>query len=127
MTRARTDRTLNARTPKRRRNWQPAFLEALEKGHTVAGACKAANVGRTTAYQARQRDEAFAVAWRDVEEHAIEVLEAEAYQRAMNGSDKLLMFLLRARRPEKYRDRGPALNPDELDLRDRVSRELENR
>src|SRR3954452_5071261 len=106
MTRSRTNRTLNARTPKARRNWQPAFLEALEKGHTVAGACKVANVGRTTAYQARQRDEEFAVAWRDLEEQAIEVLEAEAYRRAFNGSDKLMVFLLGARRPEVYRNRG---------------------
>lgn len=127
MTRCRTDRTLSARTPKRRRNWQPAFLEALEKGHTVAGACKAANVGRTTAYEARQRDEEFAAAWRDLEQHATEVLEGEAHRRAMNGSDKLMMFLLRARRPEVYRDRGQVRDRDEVDLRDRVRREVEVR
>src|SRR3954469_15570484 len=122
MTRSRTARTLSARTPKQRRNWQPAFLEALEKGHTVAGACKAANVGRTTAYQARQRDEEFAVAWRDLEEHAIEVLEAEAYRRAMNGSDKLMAFLLKARRPDVYRERVDVRHSDGLEVRQRVRR-----
>ena len=32
-------------------------------------------------------------------------LEAEAFKRAREGSDALLMFLLRAHRPERYRDR----------------------
>src|SRR4051794_21905301 len=103
-------------------NFRPAVLA---KGHTVAGACKAANVGRTTAYQARQRDEEFAVAWRDLEEHAIEVLEAEAYRRAMNGSDKLMAFLLKARRPDVYRERVDVRHSDGLEVRQRVRRRLE--
>jgi hypothetical protein len=125
MTRSRTDRTLNARTPKQRRNWQPAFLEALEKGHTVAGACKAANVGRTTAYEARQRDEDFAVAWRDLEEHAIEVLEAEAYRRAIDGSDRLMMFLLKARRPDVYRERMDVRHGDDPEMWQHVRRRVD--
>jgi hypothetical protein len=32
-------------------------------------------------------------------------LEAEAFKRAREGSDTLLVFLLRAHRPERYRDR----------------------
>jgi hypothetical protein len=124
----RTNRTLSARTPKQRCDWQPGFLEALEKGHTVAGACKAAKVGRTTAYEARRRDEKFARAWQDLEEQAIEVLEAEAYRRAIDGSDKLMEFLLKARRPEVYRDRTNARDGyDDVEMRERVRRELDAR
>ena len=101
---SRTNRTLSA-DGKPRRNWQRAFLAALKQGHTVTSACQIAKVGRTTAYAARKREPAFPAAWQEVEQEAIEVLEAEAYRRAMAGSDKLMEFLLKARRPQIYRDR----------------------
>ena len=68
-------------------------------------------------------DPAFAAAWDDALEAAVDQLEAEARHRAIDGveqphfhqgkvcgtvrkySDALLMFLLRAHRPETYRDR----------------------
>ena len=52
----------------------------------------------------RQRDDQFALAWADVEEASTEELERVAVRRACEGSDVLLIFLLKARRPEKYRD-----------------------
>jgi hypothetical protein len=106
----------------RPRKWVATFLAALEETAMVSEACKRAGISRQTAYEARQRDEEFAVAWHEVEERATERLEREAYRRAAEGtlkpvvsaghlvteerqySDGLLMFLLKARRPEKYRD-----------------------
>lgn len=88
----------------------------------VTKACELLGVGRTTVYEERQRDEEFAVGWADVEERVVERMEREAYRRAVEGvekplvsagklvttvseySDGLLTFLLKARRPEKYRD-----------------------
>ena len=88
----------------------------------VTAACKAVGIARSTVYEARQRDEAFAVAWADVEEKVIEQLEAAAIRRARDGvarpvfqggklvgheivySDGLMALLLKARRPERYRD-----------------------
>ncbi len=88
----------------------------------VTGACDRIGIGRTTVYMERQRNEAFAVAWADVEERSTERMEAEAYRRAVTGvetplvsagklvttvqtySDGLLTFMLKARRPDKYRD-----------------------
>ena len=70
----------------------------------VAEACKAAGIGRRTAYDERQRDEQFALAWADVLEEATEELEQVAVRRAREGSDTLLIFLLKARRPDVYRD-----------------------
>ena len=89
-------------TPKK--VWKPDFLEALRETATVTEACRVAGIGRATAYRARQQDEAFAVAWADVEEESTETLESVAVQRARDGSDTLMIFLLKSRRPQKYRE-----------------------
>ena len=89
-------------TPKK--VWKPDFLEALRETATVTEACRVAGIGRATAYRARQQDEAFAVAWADVEEESTETLESVAVQRAVDGSDTLMIFLLKSRRPQKYRE-----------------------
>jgi hypothetical protein len=105
----------------------------------VAQACKVARVARTTAYRARQRDERFALKWADLEQRSTELLERAAYRRAAVGverpvyykgervdvlreySDTLLMFLLRARKPEIYREQhvlehtGPGGGPVEVE------------
>ena len=113
----------------------------------VTAACKAVGIARSTVYEARQRDEAFAVAWADVEEKIIEQLEAAAIRRARDGvarpvfqggklvghervySDGLMALLLKARRPERYRDNvrmehsGPHAAPPQLQLpEDHVAR-----
>jgi hypothetical protein len=87
-----------------RRDWRPAFLNALESEGTVTAAAAIANVTRTTVYHERQRNEEFALAWADVEERVTEGLERKAVQMAMSGEVKLIEFLLKARRPERYRD-----------------------
>lgn len=101
--------TARARKPrsdkgKSRRNWKPIFLTAFAKSGTVTAACRAAKIDRKTAYNARQADEAFAVAWFEVEEGVTEKLEEEGLKRALEGSDRMLEFFLRARRPSMYRD-----------------------
>lgn len=99
-----------------------AFLDAFDELGMVTAACEAIGISRQTAYQERQRNEDFAVAWADVEERSTERMEREAYRRAVEGvtkplvsagkhvtdvteySDGLLQFMLRARRPERYRE-----------------------
>jgi hypothetical protein len=81
------------------------FLENLSAGVTVCEAADAVKVSRATMYRWRQEDEQFALAWADVEEAGTQKLEAEAVRRAIEGkSDVLLIFLLKARRPEVYRE-----------------------
>jgi len=87
-----------------RREWKKTFLEALADGASVASACRRAGVSRQCAYKARSRSPAFAEQWEDALEEGADALEDEAFRRAMNGSDSLLMFLLRAKRPAVYRD-----------------------
>ena len=104
-----------------------AFLEALRKGASVAGAAAHAGVGRATVYRWAKDDEAFAAEWDDAYETGTDVLEEEAIRRGAQGverfvvskgmvvmhegaplkerhySDTLLSQQLAARRPAKYR------------------------
>ena len=89
------------RTPKKR----AAFLEALGSGESVTKACNAAGIGRRTVYDWRGDDEKFAAEWEDAVETGTDVLEDEAVKRAKDGSDTLLIFMLKARRPDKFKDR----------------------
>lgn len=101
------------RTPKKRPqseslpDWGPAFLERLRSSGNVRFACQAASIGRRTAYDRREADETFKAAWDEAIEDACDALEAAAWQRATGGdspSDTLLIFLLKAHRPYKYRE-----------------------
>lgn len=145
-----------------RETWdRTEFLAALEYTHMVSEACKMVGISRQSAYRERQSNEEFALAWADVEERSTEQLEAEARRRAHDGvpkmivsagkrlgteqqySDTLLTFLLKARRPEKYRERVDvahsggvqadvkirvdlsALDADELDALEKISGKLQ--
>lgn len=89
-----------------RRDWQPKFIEALRNSGNVRAACQAASISRTNAYKARNNDPKFRAAWDEAIEDAIDTLEAVAWQRARGGlSDQVLMMLLRAHRPQLYRER----------------------
>jgi hypothetical protein len=49
-------------------------------------------------------DSGYRQAFEAAQQHFVDALEAEAFRRALNGSDKLLGFLLRAWRPERYEE-----------------------
>lgn len=51
----------------------------------MRSACNAAGVGRSTAYEARQRDETFALAWAEAVREGVETLEQFAWARAREG------------------------------------------
>lgn len=123
-----------------------AFLLALEDTANVSKACKRAKLPRRSAYDWRRDDADFAAAWDTAIDRGTDALEDEAVRRATEGtlkpvfykgekcgsireySDTLLMFMLKARRPEKFKERtesqitgkngGPilqaAVTPEEL-------------
>lgn len=93
------------RKPRAREGWKDRFIAALGDTASVTAACKAAGVDRSTAYRARREDSGFAVRWATCEAEVTETLERVAVKRAIEGSDLLVMFLLKARRPHTYRDR----------------------
>lgn len=143
----RSDRT--RRTPKKDESPDPyaanadayaSFLDLLRGGHTVKHACDQAGLGRSTVYDRRGRDGDFADQWAEADEQGVEVLEQEARRRAVDGvedfridrdgvehpfrrySDTLLIFLLKARRPDVYRDRFEHRHTGHVSLRlDRLS------
>ena len=81
------------------------FLASLAEGNSVARAAADAGVGRSTAYEWRDAEPDFAKAWDDAVETGTDALEDEAVTRAKAGSDTLLIFMLKARRREKFAER----------------------
>lgn len=84
--------------------WAQPFLDLYAQTGNVMLSARGAGVERQTPYQLRGRDERFALAMAEADEASIQVLEAEARRRAMSTSDRLLEFLLKARRPATYRE-----------------------
>ena len=84
---------------------------------------EAAGISRTTAYNRKWSDSEFEAEWKVAEALGVEALEDEALRRAIKGvsepvyqggelvghkqrySDTLAIFLLKAKKPNKYRDR----------------------
>ena len=91
-------------TPRRAREWRPRFLAALRNSSNVRAACGAAGIDWSTAYKARKRDRTFAQAWDMAEQEALDLLEGRAFQLALAGDPRLIMFFLKTRRPEKFRE-----------------------
>lgn len=100
------------------------FLDVLSETAIVVYACKQAGLSRRTAYNWRDADPEFAKEWEYAAELGTDALEDEAIRRATVGvlkpvyqggkkvgsvrelSDNLLMFILKARNPEKFKDRA---------------------
>lgn len=83
---------------------QQAFLITYRLTASVTEGCRAAHISRQTAYVWRREDPEFAALWEEAQEIAVDDLEAAARQRALDGSDTLMIFLLKANRPDKYRE-----------------------
>lgn len=114
-------------------NWPEKFLKALCDIPNVTRACQKAKVVRMTAYQLRKDNESFAKAWDDCIDAGIDNLEAAAMERARFGTpravwmkdengvpkkvdtvtdypESLVQFLLKAHRPDRYREKPAAVD-----------------
>jgi hypothetical protein len=103
--------------PKKRR-----FLERYAETGFIQLPSRHASVSRATHLNWHKMDKQFAAAWEDANAIAVEGIDHEARQRAVEGtlepvyyggrpvdavrrySDLLLIFLLKATKPEKYRE-----------------------
>ncbi|MGI8425440.1 MAG: hypothetical protein ACR2M4_02360 [Actinomycetota bacterium] len=114
-------------TPKKRRKVEPAwrkkFLEAFADLGIVSYAAIKAGVNRTTVYRARKESAAFEEKYLEAEQASLGKLEQELVRRGRDGteepvfykgdvvgaikrySDACLIFALKARAPEIYRER----------------------
>lgn len=100
-----------------------AFLNTLADTANVSKAAAAINVARSSVYLWKEQDADFAKEWERALEIGVAALEDEAHRRAFDGceepvyylgqkidtlkrySDTLAIFLLKAHRPERYRER----------------------
>lgn len=83
------------------------IIDALREGLSISSACDRAGIARQTYYDWRAGDPEFVAACESAIEQGTDKLEDIAYHRATrlrDGSDTLLIFLLKARRPERYRE-----------------------
>ena len=105
------------------------FLDLLKKTGNISKSVKLIGISRMTVYSCRKRDSEFAAGWDEAIDEYVDALEAEADRRAVEGtlrpvfykgeqcgeireySDTLLIFRLKALRPEKYRDRSNVAVP----------------
>lgn len=95
--------------------WRPLFLRMLRSVGNLREAAESIGVTTNAVRAAMRKDSSFAMLVADAQADATAILEKEAWRRAMNGSDLLLMFLLKAENPEKYREKttvngGPTIN-----------------
>lgn len=92
------------RSKKGRRDWKPQWLAAYQSHGTAKAASEVIGVNECTPYEARNRDPEFAKAWDALENETTKLLEETLYQRALNGDTTAAIFMLKARRPAKYRE-----------------------
>lgn len=108
---------------------QAAFLKEFSLSGHVGNSAKKAGIERATVYLWRS-DPAFEVLFEHARKQAVSVLEDEAHRRAMVGvdepvfykgvpcgavrkySDTLLIVLLKANAPDKYRERQEITGKD---------------
>jgi hypothetical protein len=99
---------------------QDQFLAAVASGMSVRGAAESAEIALEVPHDWLESDPAFAGRFRLAQNAGTDLIEEEAYRRAVTGvekpvyrsgevvghiadySDTMLMFLLKARRPELY-------------------------
>jgi len=77
------------------KNWREKFIDSLRESGNVSDSCEVAKVSRSQAYAERDNNPVFAEQWEHALEHIADKLEQVARQRAVDGSDVLLIFLLK--------------------------------
>ena len=104
------------------RKKEELFLSVLSECGNVQAAAKKAKLVRRSLYRKRDKNKAFAAAWDEAAALGAEALEDEARRRSYEGweepvwhhgrqcgtirkfSDTLLIVLLKAHKPEKYKE-----------------------
>ncbi len=105
------------------------FVDALRESCQVKVSAKAAGASRNAFYMLRRKDPRFRLEWDEAKDDAAEMLEDEAFRRAVVGVDKpvyhmgicvdtmkgysdgLLTTLLKGARPHKYANRTELSTP----------------
>ena len=90
--------------------WARDFLTVFAMTGNNTAACELAGISYSTYKTAIKRSDDFAELYETCREVSIDRLEARARERAEKDSDRLMELLLKALRPEKYRERYEVTN-----------------
>jgi hypothetical protein len=82
-----------------------AVLGKISKGLSISAACRSARISRNAYYDWLKDEAEFAADVADAIEAGTDLLEDSATNQAIDGNTALMALLLKARRPEKYKDR----------------------
>jgi hypothetical protein len=86
-------------------NKKKAFIKAYANAGTIRAAAELVGIHRATHYDWLEKDPQYVKDFQQSEKDAADSLEAEARRRAFEGSDTLLIFLLKGFKPERYKER----------------------
>ena len=110
--------------------WDIWFQHFIEKGGNLSRACELGSISRDAVYFRREHDPIFEARFQAAKQKGVEVMEDAATKRAVEGvergvyfqgiridqtteySDALIQFLLKANKPEKYKDRSAVETTD---------------
>ncbi len=113
-------------------DWAPKFLAELSERGNIRDSCRASGISRQGFYNRRNADEAFAAQVALAIEEAADALEREAWRRAVEGcerpvyylgercggireySDTLMSLLLKAHKPDRFRERSEVKHSGEV-------------
>jgi hypothetical protein len=90
--------------------WIPRFLLCLRVSQSVRQACFAADISRTMVDRVKNTHPEFAKAMAEAIEDAVDWYVEEARRRALKSSDMLLWNMLKAHRPDIYREHKAGVN-----------------
>ena len=96
--------------------WVGAFLLALSEGLTARESAARAGVAYSSAYAERDHNPALKAAWEEAMRMGIERLEGVAVDRAIEKSDLLMMFMLKAKDPIKYNEKAQATKGNSISI-----------
>ena len=106
--------------------WQSVFLSSFSQCGNITQSSGDAGVTRQAVFYAYKRHPDFRALYEEAKEQSVERLEQVARKRATESSDNLLIFLLKAMRPDVYREvvRNENINVNMNAGLDRLDREL---
>ena len=84
--------------------WQSVFLSSFSQCGNITQSSGDAGVTRQAVFYAYKRHPDFRALYEEAKEESVERLEQVARKRATESSDNLLIFLLKAMRPDVYRE-----------------------
>lgn len=97
-------------------DWFPTFVTTLRATGNITRSCEQAGVSKQSYYNMREKRPDLAEEADEALDKAISALELEARDRALAGSDTMLIFLLKKLKPDVYGDRIGIEHSGQIDV-----------